>query len=200
MTSTTSGTHVDGTDHCAAVGVSPRGTVEARDREDRLLMRFDPESRQATICLAGAELLLRVVDGVIEISSTAGIRIKSSVGVDLVGEVESSASGNRLAVTPHGVQLEASVLTATVTRTEFVGDTVTAAAKAVKVTWEKCERIVGRAFDYARHAYQRVDVLLHIRAGRIRTESKGLHLMQAEGVRIQAEADLRVQAASINLG
>jgi hypothetical protein len=180
---------------------APAEVLEARDSNQRLLLRFDPAARTAVICLPDAELMLRSVNGTIELSSSSPIRIRSGQRLELTaGESESLESASRLAVTVGGVELDTRALRATVRETNFVGEALTARADRVILVWEKCERIVGRAFDYARHAYQRVEVLLHVRAGRIRTESHGPLVMQSRTTRIQATDDVRVQGQTINLG
>jgi len=177
----------------------PRG-VMLRDRSNRLLLRFDPISQSAVICFPDSELSLRSVAGVIEISSANAIRIRSGAGIELVAAGPNEIRETRLAVTPSAVNLHAEALHAVVTETNFVGGSVNARADRVRTVWGTCERVVGRAFDYARQAYQRVEVLLHVRAGRIRTESEGTFLIQSRAARIQADDDVRVQAKAINLG
>ena len=73
--------------------------VEVRDAHNRLLLRFDPDSHTATICLSGAEFALRTVDGVIEMSSNSPIRIRSLQTVELMAAPPGAdVAANRLAV------------------------------------------------------------------------------------------------------
>jgi hypothetical protein len=179
-----------------------RQLVEARDERHRLLLRFDPVSKTATIYFHEAELQVRSVGACIEISSQKAIRIRSAETIEIAGQQGVSLIGvdSRLAVNPESVDCTTNSFRANVSRLDFVGSTLTARADDVKLTWGRCERIVGRAFEYARHAYHRVEVLLHTRAGRIRTEAVGAHLMRAGTTRIQATEDVRIQGQSINLG
>ena len=79
-------------------------------------------------------------------------------------------------------------------------DRITASAREVRTTWGKLEQVVGRLIVWAKESYQRVDGLLHSRAGRIRTESRGAYLLQANSARVHAKEEVRIQGETINLG
>jgi hypothetical protein len=179
-----------------------RPLIVSRGRRQAAAFSVDGDPATATLNLGEAQLQFRCVDGVIEITSAHPIRIRSGRMVEIAGDTGSTLSSlaTALELTPVSMNLRAEELRGRVTRTDFIGRSINAKAEQVKVTWGKCERVVGRAFDYARHAYSRVEVLLHTRAGRIRTEANGSYLVQAETARIQAKEDVRIQGTSINLG
>ena len=178
-------------------GVGSRGAAG-----EGMSFKFDRGTRTATLNLGEAQLCFRCVNGVIEIASDAPIRIRSERLLELAGEEGAmlSSSPTSLEMTPRSMQVQADDLRACAARADFTGTSLNARADHVKVIWGRCERVVGRAFDYARHAYVRVEVLLHTRANRIRTETDGTHLVQAGTARIQARDDVRIQGTSINLG
>jgi hypothetical protein len=186
----------------SAIDQTAGGPNDGRTIDDPPSFGFDRVTNTFTLNLGAAQLHFRCVDGAIEIASDAPIRIRSGREAELAGAGEAilSSGQSSIAVTPESTRVRADDLHVSAVRTDFAGKSLHARADHVKVVWGRCERVVGRAFDYARHAYARVEVLLHTRAGRIRTETDGAHLIQAGTARIHAKGDVRVQGTSINLG
>jgi len=155
----------------------------------------DPVSGKVLLHFPGADLEIGVVDGKLEISSTCGIRIRSDRGVEIAGSDDS-----RLELDRKGVVLASPALDMRVRETDFVGERITARSERVKVVWGKLEQVVGHFVGFAKEVYQRIEGLVHTRAGRIRTEAGRAYLLQADRARIQATGDVRVQGRTINLG
>ncbi|MBI2901641.1 MAG: DUF3540 domain-containing protein [Planctomycetes bacterium] len=62
------------------------------------------------------------------------------------------------------------------------------------------ETNAGRVFEFATDAYCRVEKLLHVTAGRVRTQVEGAWLVQSDTARVQAEGDVKLQGETILLG
>jgi uncharacterized protein (DUF2345 family) len=167
-----------------------------------MLFQFDPSERSAVVLLPALRLKLRCTEGRIELTSTKDIRLHSHGTVEIAGDrgVRLAGAGSTLDVNPDHVQLSTRRLQAKVDATCFEGEHIRARAQSVHVTWGKFQRVAHRVLEYSRHVYQRVESLLHTRAGRVRSEAEDAVLIQAKEMQIQAQEDVRIQGKSIKLG
>jgi len=175
----------------SAVSIRPGSggeTLETRDRDGQLLFEYQPATGRATVRLPGLGLEFRSVDGRTELVCDRNLTIRSEGTVEIVGE-----RGSTLACGPSSVRVgqEGLELEAPVARVR---------AGEAKIACGKVEQSLGRVITWAKQVYERVEDLLHVRAGRIRTEAENGHLVQASQARVQAEGDVHVQGRSINLG
>lgn len=75
------------------------------------------------------------------------------------------------------------------------------AERGVKITTPGTfETHVGRRFEFATDAYCRVEKVISVTAGRVRTQCEGAWLVQADTARVQAEGDVKLQGETIHLG
>lgn len=160
--------------------------LETRDSRGRLLFEYDSATGHGVLYFPGMALRIGAQDGKVEVASTRGLRLRSAEELEIVGE--------------RGVRIESPELLARVGATKFEGDRIEATATEARFSYGKLEQVVGRFFQFARDMYQRVESLLHIRAGRVRTEAGSSYHVQAERVRVQAKEDVQVQGNEINLG
>lgn len=159
--------------------------IEARDARGEVVFRYDPATRRAVMILPGAGLSITCTDGVLELHAPRGIRLRTE------GTVQVEAR--------EGVKLEGERIEARVETAALQAASVSARASVARFAWGKLELSAGRLFEWAGAVYRRVDGLLHTRAGRIRTQSKGAALLQADTARIQAKNEVRIDGSSVHL-
>lgn len=152
--------------------------LELRDPQGRLIIEYDTRESRAIFYFPEAQLRVRSADGKVEFSSDQGMKF----------------------ATKGALELEAKRLDARIGETDFRGERIVARATEVRVAWGKLEQVVGRLFTFAKNVYERVEGLLHSRAGRVRAESKGSYLVQAERVTVAAQDDVKLQGKVINVG
>lgn len=176
--------------------------LEVRDHDGRLLFEYDASQRRAVIHLPGADLELRSAKGRFELASRSDLRISSAGVVEIEGAKGSRLGGPDAAVDvkPGRVEVSAPVLESKVAEVRHEGERVEAKATEAQFSWGKAEEIVGRLFTFARDKYERIESLLHTRAGRIRIESQSAYLLQAERANLRAKGDVRIDGETINLG
>lgn len=175
----------------SAVSVRPGSageTLETRDRSGQLLFEYQPATGRAVVHLPGLGLEFRSVDGRLELVCDRPLTIRSEASVEIQGDRGASLScgPSAVRVDPEGLALEAPL--------------ARVRADEAKIACGKVEQSLGRVITWAKQVYQRVEELLHLRAGRIRTEAEHGHLIQAAQARVQAEGDVHVQGRTINLG
>jgi len=176
-------------------------TIEIRDNLGRPRARFDLLSNSADLYAADSELRFRVTDGKLEVACSAGIRFVTPKVMEFVaGEgVRIAAGTTSCQIMPAGVKLAGEDVTVVANSVNLSGATLKARLERITLTVGKLEQFADRIFQHARHSYQRIEMLLHTRAGRIRTEAAESHLLEAESLRVVAEEEVRIQANSINL-
>ncbi|GEM_PF-6197161 len=150
--------------------------LETRDSRGRLVFQYDPRTGRGVVHFPGG----------VEISSSKSLRLSSAEMVEI-------AAGR-------GIVIDSRCVRARVGEADFEGGRVAARAGEAKFVWGKLDQSVGRLVQTVRNLYQRIEALWHVRAGRVRTESQGSYLLQAEDARVQAKGDVRIQGESINLG
>ncbi len=176
--------------------------VEVRDVSGRTVFEFDPATGKAVIHLPGAALHIGVVDGFLDIACDRDIRIRSRGTVEIAGKegVRLAGGDGKFALDRSGAALEAPSVKAQVGEAEVDAVQISAKAKEARVECGKLEQVVGRWFQFGEEVYQRVEGFLHTRAGRIRTESAGVYLVQADRARLLAREEVQIQGESIRLG
>jgi hypothetical protein len=175
----------------SSVGLRPGAVgevLETKDARGRVLFEYDPASNRAVVRFPGTGLEIQAVDGRVELVCENGLTIRSGGTVEIASErgVKLASEKSTLSVEPERVSTESAAAEVR------VGE--------AKVACGKLEQTIGRVISWVKASYQRVEELLHVRAGRIRTETAGQHLVQADQARIQAEGDVHLQGRSINLG
>jgi hypothetical protein len=175
----------------SAVSIRPGSTgetLETRDRSGQLLFEYQPATGRAIVHLPGLGLEFRSVDGRLELVCDRPLTIRSEGTVEIQGErgTNLSCGPSSLRVGPEALELDAPVARVRVDE--------------ARVACGKVEQSLGRVITWAKQVYERVEELLHVRAGRIRTEAEQGHLIQASQARVQAEGDVHVQGRTINLG
>ena len=178
------------------------GKVEVRDKDGNLIFLYDPLSNSSVVYLSDGAFEIHQGEDNIDLIINKNLRVHSLGGIELDADegVKLAAGNNALNVNPKSIELHATTLNANISKTLYEGDSIYAKAKNVKMVWGKVERIAKRSFDYACHAYIRVESLLHTRANRVRIEAVDSHFIQAESVRVHAKEDVKVLGKSINLG
>jgi hypothetical protein len=159
------------------------------------------EAEQIELNLRGRRLVLRMRGDVLELSADCDIAIKSDSTLHLSG-----ADGVRIAcgesvvdLTPGALSIASEKMTAKARMAECEGREIRLSADLLRISCAKLERIASRVLEYARESYQRVDNLLHIRAGRIRSESQSNHSLHGATVRVDAKEDVRIMGEKIHL-
>lgn len=166
--------------------------LELRDSDGRPILEYDRREGKAIVYLPQARLQVRSSDGTVEISSDRPIRISTPETLEL-----DAARGVRVT---GPLDLRCPKVEARVGELNWQGERITARAGDVRVTWGRLEQVVGRFLAFAKTVYERVEGLLHTRAGRVRAESKGAYLVQADHAAIAAQDDVKIQGKTINLG
>jgi hypothetical protein len=162
--------------------------LETKDARGRVLFEYDAGTGRAVVRFPGTGLEIQAVDGRVELVCENGLTIRSGGKVEIA-----SPSGVTLASEQSTLSLDPERIAAGAVAADVrVGD--------AKLACGKLEQSLGRVISWSKAVYQRVEELLHVRAGRMRTEAEGQHLVQADRARIHAEGDVHVQGRSINLG
>ncbi len=149
-----------------------REILETRDARGRLVFEYDSSTGRGVLYFPGMALSVRSENGSVELSSSRGLRLRSAEDLELIGG--------------RGVRIDTPQLEATATEARF--------------SFGRLEQTVGRFFQFARDFYQRIESLLHTRAGRIRTEAGRSYHVQAGHARIQAKEEVELRGRQINLG
>jgi hypothetical protein len=177
--------------------------VETRDNQNRLLFEFDPATGRATFYVPGTDIQFRTSsDGKLDIICPQGLRILTGKAIEFVADegIRVSSQENSCQLTPDFFKIKASNAEFAINDVEVAGTVARVRFGRLTIVADKLQQTVGRLFEYATYAYRRVDVLLHTRARRIRTESTESQLIQADSIRIQANDHVHVQGKSIHLG
>ena len=177
-------------------------TVRICDEMGDTRVQFDMATNTAEWFGAGCELRFRVIDGKLQIAASQGVQLITKGAIELRADqgLRMVSGDTSLELTPDGARWSAENLALASENVNFTGRTVKATLARLSLTASRVECFADRIFQHARQSYQRIEMLWHTRAGRIRTESAGAHLMQARDVRVVAEEETRIQARSINLG
>jgi hypothetical protein len=129
----------------------------------------------------------------VAIGSASVLRLGGAEGVRI------SSGESVVELTPGEVSITSDK---TITRARLAqceGRELRLSADLMRVSCGKFERIAVRVLEYARESYQRIDNLLHVKAGRIRSESQSNHLLHGATVRIDAKEDVRIMGEKIHL-
>ena len=190
MNQTIPGTELTAADGSSVVlrPASQGDILETRDPRGRILFEYDSSSGRAVVHFPGSEFEIQSSDGRVELVCKTGLTIRSggTVRIESEREVRMVSGASGFAVDPERVSLEAPAADAR------VGE--------ARVACGKLEQSFGRVIGWAKVVYQRIEDLMHVRAGRIRTEADKGHLVQAERARVQADGDVHIQGRTINLG
>jgi hypothetical protein len=159
------------------------------------------EAEEIELNLCGRRLTLRMNGDVLELSADCGIAIKSAAALHLsgAGGVRISCGESFVDLTPGAVSISSDRMTARARLAECQGREIRLNAELLRISCAKLERIASRVLEYARESYHRVDNLLHIRAGRIRSESLSNHSLHGATVRVDAKEDVRIMGEKIHL-
>lgn len=166
--------------------------LELRDSDGRLILEYDTREGKAIVYLPQAQLQVRSVEGKVEFASEQGMKFTTREMLELEAERGVRVSGP--------LDLRCPKAEARVGELNWQGERITARAGDVRVAWGRLEQVVGRLLTFAKSVYERVEGLLHSRAGRVRAESKGAYLIQGNHAEIAAEDDVKIQGKTIHLG
>jgi hypothetical protein len=159
------------------------------------------EAEQIELSLSGRRLVLRMNGSLLEISADCDIAIHSASALHLSGAdgVRIACGESAVDLTPSAVAIVSDKMTARARMAECEGREIRLNTELLRISCAKFERIASRVLEYARESYQRIDNLLHIRAGRIRSESESNHSLHGATVRVDAKGDVRIMGEKIHL-
>ncbi len=166
--------------------------LELRDPAGRLIVEYDTRQGKAILYLPQAQLQVRSVGGKVEFASDQAMKFTTRETLELEAERGVLVNGP--------LDLRCPRVEAHVDDLDWRGDRITARAGEVQVAWGRLEQVAGRVLTFAKSVYERVEGLLHSRAGRVRSESKGAYLVQADHAEIAAQDDVKIHGKTINLG
>jgi len=169
-----------------------RDILEARDPRGVLMFRYDTETGQGTVHMPGFDVRLR--EGQVELACKQDLRISSA------GSVEIEGGGSRLGLASQGTHLEAPRFELSSDEVLLQGKRAEVCVEEARLSASRVEYILGRVWRFAREVYESVEGLLHVRAGRARTDVSGGYRIQAKRARIRTEEDVTLEGETINLG
>ena len=159
------------------------------------------EVEQIELNLRGTKLVLRMNGDMLEIAGDSDISINSASNLHLRGAtgVRIGCGESAVEITRGAISIASDKMTAKGRMVECDGWEIRLHAEMLRISCAKLERIASRVLEYARESYQRIDNLLHVRAGRIRSESQSNHSLHGATVRIDAKEDVRIMGEKIHL-
>ena len=165
--------------------------LETRDRRGRLVFEFHPATGRAILHVPSS----------LEIEAAGAVCIRGrSVSIEAKEAAMLSTPDAGLRLNRDSASLKASSIRTESDDAVFCAALLQAEGKEIRFTGGRLELAFNRVVVAARDVVQRIENLLHTRAGRVRMVSRMDATIQARTANLVAKSDFRVQGETIHLG
>lgn len=176
--------------------------IQIHDASARLVFELDLRTGRAVLSAPGD--LSIAAGGDVDFAAKGAVRLRGKE-VDLTaGE---GATATRLTLGETAMRLSSRLLRLAADRAEIAladatyrGERLAAESKDVKLVVSRLETAADRIFEQARNVFRTVEDLHQIRAGRVRTVASGGYQVKGGHVAIEADADVKIDGKTIDLG
>jgi len=190
--------------------------IRVRDKRDRILFEYHPETEKGMLTMPAGDLSLRAPQGNIDIVPGGAIRcmagdqvtVKGLRGVHLAG-MEPGGGGRPavLSLDRDEAVLSGGKLKLTGDRGEFLireaayeGNKFSATVGKARMVFQKLETTAVRFIQRIGDAYRYVENANYLKAGRMRTQVMGNYQLDSGRAVIKTEEDIKIRAERIHLG
>ena len=165
--------------------------LETIDSRGRLIFEFHPATGRAVLHVPGA----------LDVEAEGAIRLKGkTITLDAEHEMSLSSADSRLQMNPDAMRLDSGEIAFCAKEMKARADRGQAEIREIRFRAERLEQSIGRVILVARELLQRVEGLIHTRAGRVRIQSRRDVTIQTRTANLVAKDDFRVQGETIHLG